>query len=105
MDLDKALHAVEKLVDAMEGRDLVERLQTYATISRLLDEIESYARDNEEKGEHVGLARLHITEMRDPLASLADIGTYGPDQRQDCIKWVLEGVQKLRSEHAFNLRT
>jgi len=105
MDLNKALDAVEKLVGAMEGQDFVERLQTYATISRLLDEVEAYARENEEKGEHVGLARLHITEMRDPLAGLAGIGTYGPDQRQDCIKWVRESVQKLRSEHAFNLRT
>ena len=104
MELGKTLDAVEMLAKAMQEQDPVERLQTYAAISRLLDEIESYSRNCEEKGEDVGYARIHIAEMLEPLAGLAGIGLYGPERSADCITWILQGVQKLRKDHPFSLR-
>jgi hypothetical protein len=103
MDISLYLDAVEDLAHAMSGAERLERLRTYAAIQTLIGEVRSYAKEHPEDYP-VAVTNMgsYFAEMQTPLATLAGLEELSQPYDQN-LTWVLQGVEKLRSVHCFNV--
>jgi hypothetical protein len=103
MNIEMIINAIRVLINSFQNQTNVEKLQTYATIQVLLGEIKKYADQKEEDGKPIPNVNIYIAELITPLRCMAGLEDTGHYDSQNIV-WLLKGLDKLLSEHCFNIK-
>lgn len=103
MNFKCRLDSVDLLASDILNMNPIQRLTTFAAIKTILDEIEAYVDEHETENLDKGNAGIYIAEIYYPLETLVGLDNNGHDEVQNLV-WVKTGIDKLRSNHCFDIK-
>jgi hypothetical protein len=100
MSVKLALEAIENILNAFDSFSDIERVQAYATIKVLTNELAEYA---ESHGLPHGLISEKIVELIEACRALAHLSNRGDRDNSWYLSEAYGAIMKLRSSHCFKV--
>jgi len=106
MDIKRMILAIANLIDRLEESSGVEKLNIYATIHQLQNEILIHVAEKRKQGKTIdgNNASMYFVEIDTPLKAMVNLAENGHSFEQNH-QWCRTAVQKLRSQLCFDIQS